>query len=63
MQFIVVEEFTYLCTVFIYNYNAPFVCVKGRLCLKIELPAYCFNIFGSIFGVFLFLFINKLILG
>ena len=50
-------------SIYIYNYNALFVCVKSRLCLKTELPAYCFNIFGSIFGVLLFILIKKLILG
>ena len=39
-----------------------FVCVKDRICLRIAIPAYYFNIFGSIFGVLLFLLIKKLIL-
>ena len=64
MQFIAVEVFIYLFTVFTFiNYKALFACVKDRACLKIEIPAYCFNIFGSIFGVLFCLLIKKLILG
>ena len=48
MQFIIVEVFVCLS---IFNYKALFVCVKDRTCLKIAIPAYCFNIFGSGFGV------------
>ena len=32
----------------IFDYKALFVCVKDRTCLRIAVPAYCFNIFGSI---------------
>ena len=39
------------------------VCVKGRTCLRMAIPAYCFNIFESIFGVLFSLLIRKLILG
>ena len=58
MQFIAVEVFIYQITVFIFNYKALFVFVKDSACLKTAIPAYCFNIFGSIFG-FLFLLLNK----
>ena len=54
MQLIEVEVFIYLFTVFIFNSKALFVCVKDRVCLKVAIPAYCFTIFGSIFGVLFF---------
>ena len=38
-----------------------FVCVKDRTCLRMAIPAYCFSIFGSIFGA-LFCLLIKLIL-
>ena len=63
MQLIEVEVFIYLFTVFIFNSKPLFVCVKDRVCLKVAIPAYCFNIFGSIFGVLFCLLIKKLILG
>ena len=63
MQLIEVEVFTYLLTVFIFNSKALFVCVKDRVCIKVVIPAYCFNIFGSIFGDLFCLVIKKLILG
>ena len=50
----------YLC---IFNYKSLFLCVKDRASLKVSIPAYCFNFFGSIFGVFFFLLIIKWILG
>ena len=62
MQFMAVEVFADLFTVFIFNYKAPFVCVKGKACRKIAIPAYCFNIFGSMFGDLFCLHIKKLIL-
>ena len=40
-----------------------YVCVKDRTCLRIAVPAYYFNIFGSIFGVLFCLLLKKLILG
>ena len=46
-----------------YDYRALFVWVNNRTCQKIVILAYCFNIFGSIFGVWLCLLIRKLILG
>ena len=58
MQFIAVEVFSYLFTVFIFNFKVLFICVKGRTCLKRAIPAYCFNGFGPIF----YLIIKKLIL-
>ena len=61
MQLIAVKVFNYLSTTF--NYNALFICAKDRAFLKIAIPAYCFNIFGSIFGVSFCLLIKKLILG
>ena len=63
MQFIVVEVFIYLFTVFTFNHKVLFICVKDRASLKIAIPAYCFNIFGSIFGVLFCLLLQKLILG
>ena len=59
----ILEVFIYLFTVFIFNSKALFVCVKDRVCLKVAIPAYCFTIFGSIFGVLFCLLIKKLILG
>ena len=47
----------------IFNSKAQFVCVKDRVCLKVAIPAYCFTIFGSMFGVLFCLLIKKLILG
>ena len=38
------------------------MCVKDRACLRTAVPAYCFNIFGSTFGVLFCLLIKKLIL-
>ena len=35
----------------IFDYKPLFVCVKDRACLRIAIPAYCFNIFGSFFGI------------
>ena len=63
MQLIEVEVLIYLFTVFIFNSKPLFVCVKDRVCLKVAIPAYCFTIFGSIFGVLFCLLIKKLILG
>ena len=40
-----------------------FVCVKDRTCLRMEIPAYCFSIFRSIFGALFCLLIKNLILG
>ena len=51
MQFIAIEVFIYLFTAFIFNYKALFFCVKHRACLKIAIPAYCFNIFIVCIGV------------
>ena len=47
----------------IFNSKAQFVCVKDRVCLKVAIPAYCFTIFGSMFGVLFCLLIKKLLLG
>ena len=52
----------YLC-LFIFDYKALLVCVKDRTCLRMAIPAYCFNIFGSVFIVLFCLYIKKLILG
>ena len=62
MQLIEVEVFMYMFTVFTFNSKTLFVCVKGRVCLKVAIPVY-FNIFRSIFGVLFCLLIKKLILG
>ena len=50
-----------LICLFIFDYKALFVCVKDRTCLRIAIPDYCFNIFGSIFGVLFCLLIKKLL--
>ena len=63
MQLIEVEVFRYLFTVFIFNSKALFACVKDKVCLKVAIPAYCFLIFGSMFGVLFCLLVKKLILG
>ena len=56
MQFIAVEV---LC---LFDYKALLVCVKDRTCLRMAIPAYCFSIFGSIFGALFCLHIKNLIL-
>ena len=58
MQFIAVEVFIDL----LFDYKALFVCVQDRTWLRILIPAYCFDIFGSIFGILFCLLIEKLIL-
>ena len=63
MQFIDILVLVYLFAVLIFNSKALLACVKNRVCLKVTIPAYCFNIFGSIFGVMFCLLIKKLILG
>ena len=45
-----------------FDYKVLCVCVKDRICLRMAIPAYCFNIFGSIFGLLFFLLVKKLIL-
>ena len=60
MHFIAVEVFICL---FMFDYKVLLVCVKDRTCLRIAISAYCFNIFGSIFGVLFCLLTKKLILG
>ena len=45
---------------FLFDYKALFLCVKDRACLRMAIPVYCFNIFGSILGLFCLL-IKKLI--
>ena len=57
MQFIAVEEFIYL-RLFIFDYRTMFVCVTDRTCLRIAIPAYCFNIFISTF-VLLFCLLDR----
>ena len=54
-------RYLFIC-LFIFDYRALFVCTKNRACLGIAIPAYFFNIFASIFGVFFCLLIKKLIL-
>ena len=51
----------YLCiySIYLFNCKALFVSLKDKVCLKIAIPAYCFNIFC----VLLCLLIKKLILG
>ena len=45
---------------FIFDHKALFVSLKDRTCLRIAIPAYCLNIFGSIFGVLFSFLIKKL---
>ena len=56
------QRYLFIC-LFTFNYKALLVCVKDKTCLRTAIPAYCFNIFGSIFGVLFRLLIKKLILG
>ena len=53
-------KYLFIC---LFDYKALFVCVKDRTCLRMAIPAYCFSIFGSIFGVLFCLLIKKFILG
>ena len=48
MQFIAVEVFIYLFTVFISNHKAQFICVKDRARLEKAITANYFNIFWII---------------
>ena len=50
-------------SVYLYLIIKLFVCVKDRTCLRTAIPAYYFNIFGSIFGALLFLLTKKLVFG
>ena len=59
MQFIA-KTYLFIC---LFDCKALFVCIKDRTCPRIAIPVYCFNIFGSIFGVLFCLLIKKLILG
>ena len=47
----------------IFDYKALFLCVKYRTCLRIAMPGYCFNIFGSSFGFLFCLLIKMCVLG
>ena len=49
-------------SIYLFDYKAWFVCLKDRTCLWMAIPAYCFSIFGSIFGVLFCLLIKKLII-
>ena len=51
----------YICLI-ILDYGALSVFVMNRTCLRKAIPAYCFNIFRSIFGLLLCLLDRKLIL-
>ena len=46
----------------LFHFKNLFVCVKYSTCLRMAIPVYCFNIFGSIFGVLFCVLIKKLIL-
>ena len=46
---------------FIFDYKALLVCVTGKTYLPIEIQAYFFNIFGSIFGA-LFCLLTKMLI-
>ena len=55
MQLIAVEVFIHL-SVYLYLIIKLFVCVKRQgMSRNIYIPAYSFNIFGSIFGVLFWL--------
>ena len=51
----------YLFTCF-FGFKAFLVCIKDRTYLRMAITAYCFSIFGSIFGALFCLLIKKLIL-
>ena len=58
MQLIAVEVFIHL-SVYLYLIIKLFVCVKRQgMSTNIYIPAYSFNIFGSIFGVLFCLLMN-----
>ena len=50
------------CSISLFDCKALFVCLKDRTCLRMAILAYCFSIFGSIFGALFCLLIKKLIL-
>ena len=54
------QRYLFIC---LFDYKALFVCLKDRICPRMAIPVYCFNIFGSVFGVLFCLLIKKLILG
>ena len=54
--------YLYIC-LSIFDYKALCVCAKDRTYLRIAIPAYCFNIFGSIFGFLFCLLIKMWVLG
>ena len=62
INFIAVEVFIYI-YLFIFDCRALFVCVADRTCLEIAIPASCFNILRSAFGLLFCLLDRKLILG
>ena len=53
------KRYLFIC---LFDYKALLICVKDRKCLRMAIPAYCFSIFGSIFGALFCLLIKKLIL-
>ena len=53
-------QYLFIC-LFIFDYMALFLRVKDMTCLRIKIPAYSCNIFGSIFGVLLCLLIKKFV--
>ena len=54
------KRYLFIC---LFDYKALLVCVKDRTCLRMAIPAYCFSMFGSIFGALFCLLTKKLILG
>ena len=54
------QSYLFIC---LFDYKALFVCVKDGTCIRMEITAYCFNIFGSVFGALFCLLMKKLILG
>ena len=58
------QGYFFICLlIFDYKVQLCFFYLKDRTCLRIAIPIYCFNIFGSIFCVLFCLLIKKLILG
>ena len=49
--------------IWLFDNKALLVCIKDRTCLRMAIPAYHFNIFGSIFGALFCSLFKRLILG
>ena len=55
-------SFYFVLSVYLFLIIELFAFVKERSYLRIAMPVICYNIFGSIFGVLLFLLTRKLML-